>query len=483
MPKTNIIQDNEINDEDSKEDHLNSVKRCGLFIFRRDFRVDDNNGLNWMSFQCKNIHPIFIFTPEQVGSGNDFKSNNAVLFMIQSLVDLEQQIKKRGGTLTCFYGKNSTVIQQLVKKMGVDYICFNRDYTPYAKKRDNEIFALCKKLNVVCESAPDYYLHEPNTIHSGSGDTYKKFTPYYNVAKTKKIQEVYKYPIHFSKSLVPRIESHISLTSAREEFTKPNPDILVTGGRVAAQREMQAAKQRIRNYNKSRDNLEKETSQLSAYIKFGCVSVREVYDTFKHNSGFIRQLMWRDFYADILNTYPHVIGSAMKSKYNRIKWKHNKRWFDAWCKGETGFPLVDAGMRQLNATGYMHNRCRLIVASFLTKSLLISWKYGEKYFATKLTDYDPASNNGNWQWVASTGADSQPYFRIFSPSEQLKKHDPNTIYVKKWIPELKDVPPRDILNWHNKYQDYGELGYPIPIIDFAKQRDLALQMYSSAVGT
>lgn len=483
MTKPEHDEDICIDNKGSQDASRGEIKECGLFIFRRDFRIDDNNGLNWMSFHCKNIHPVFIFTPEQVGTGNDFKSNNAVLFMIQSLIDLEAQVKKRGGSLTCFYGKNPSVIQQLIKELGVDYVCFNRDYTPYAKKRDDEIFSLCKKLGVVCESAPDYYLHEPGTIHNGSGDTYKKFTPYYETAKKQKIQGVYGYPIKFSKSPVSRIASHISLTSAMTKFTNPNTDILVTGGRSEAQREMKSVKQRIKNYNSTRDNLEKETSQLSAYIKFGCVSIREVYSAFKHNSGFVRQLMWRDFYAEIINAYPHVIGSAMKPKYNKIKWRFNKRWFDAWCNGETGFPLVDAGMRQMNATGYMHNRARLVVACFLTKSLLISWKHGEKYFATKLTDYDPASNNGNWQWVASTGADSQPYFRIFSPTEQLKKHDPDSVYVKKWIPELKDVPSRDIINWDIKHQDHKQCGYPKHIVDFAKQRELALSMFSTAVGS
>jgi deoxyribodipyrimidine photo-lyase len=170
----------------------------------------------------------------------------------------------------------------------------------------------------------------------------------------------------------------------------------------------------------------------------------------------------------------------MKQKYNKIRWHSNSRWFKAWCNGETGFPVVDAGMRELNTTGYMHNRARLIVASFLTKTLLIDWKEGEEYFASKLTDYDPASNNGNWQWVASTGADSQPYFRIFNPWEQAKEWDPDCEYIKKWVPELKDVPVKDILNWDTTFNEFKDIKYPKPIVDYKKQKDLALKMLGAA---
>lgn len=466
----------------SDEDGKNESKNCGIFIFRRDFRIEDNNGLNWMSFSCKNIHPVFIFTPEQVGAGNDYKSNNAVLFMIESLLDLQKRIREKGGTLHCFYGKNKSVLQQLIRAWGVDYVCFNRDYTPYAKKRDAEIFSLCRSMKILCESAPDYYLHEPDTIHSGSGDTYKKFTPYYDTARKVRVQGVYRYPISFAKSASGTLSSKITLEQALAKFTRPNSDLLVRGGRKEAQAALRDAKQRLRTYSSSRDDMAKETSQLSAYIKFGCLSVREIYRECKSNAAFTRQLMWRDFYMDILNAYPQVLGKALKPKYNKIKWRFNQRWFQAWCDGKTGFPLVDAAMRQMNTTGYMHNRGRLVVASFLTKTLLISWRRGEQYFATKLTDYDPASNNGNWQWVASTGADSQPYFRIFSPTEQLKKHDPHATYVRSWVKELKDVPVRDIMHWDTKYKEYKSTGYPGPIVEFNKQRTLALEMFSSAVG-
>ena len=218
--------------------------------------------------------------------------------------------------------------------------------------------------------------------------------------------------------------------------------------------------------------------QLSAYIKFGCISIREVYKKFKSNVKIIRQLIWRDFYANILFEYPNVLHQAMKEKYRKIKWNHNVQYLNAWKEGKTGFPIVDAAMRELNETGFMHNRGRLIVSSFLIKTLLINWQEGEKYFATRLIDYDPASNNGNWQWGASTGVDSQPYFRIFNPWLQSKTHDPDCAYIKKWIPELKDIPNKEIHKWYNYCNNYTKLKYLFPIVDFDKQKKLSLKMYA-----
>ena len=190
-------------------------------------------------------------------------------------------------------------------------------------------------------------------------------------------------------------------------------------------------------------------------------------------------MYWRDFYANILYEFPRVIGHSLKTKYDNIHWHHNSNWFKAWCNGSTGFPIVDAGMRQMNTTGYMHNRGRLIVASFLVKTLLIDWREGEEYFANKLTDYDVANNNGNWQWISGGGADSQPYFRVFNPWLQTKEYDPKCEYIKKWIPELKDVPVKDLLKWYIKYIDYKDIKYPKPIVKYEEQKDKVLKMYSS----
>jgi deoxyribodipyrimidine photo-lyase len=347
-------------------------------------------------------------------------------------------------------------------------------------KRDAGIVKLCKTLNVAVEQEHDYYLQSPGTIVNGAGTTYQKFTPFYRTALHEKVElPMAAKPIHFAGNRSK--SSHIiTLADAFRRFTDANQNILVHGGRKNAIQQMRIAAKNIKTYQKTRDQLSHSTSELSAYIKFGCVSIREVYREFRTNDEFIRQLYWRDFYANVLYSYPHVFGSAMKPNYQKISWKHNASWFQKWCAGMTGFPVIDAGMRQMNTTGYMHNRARLLVSCFLVKTLLISWEKGEKYFAQKLVDYDPASNNGNWQWIAGTGADSQPYFRVFSPWEQAKHCDPDCEYIKKWIPELRGVANKDILNWETAWSKYREVKYPKPVVDFREQKDLALKMYSSA---
>lgn len=453
----------------------------GLFIFRRDLRIIDNNGLNLINEKCKNIYTIFIFTPEQVGSGNKYKSDNSVQFMIESLQDLSSQISKSGGHLYTFYGHNDKVVADCIKAWDINLVCFNLDITPYAKERDDKIIALCEHMKTYVMYDYDYYLHQPGTIVNGSGEPYQKFTPYYQSALKKKVDApAGARKIHFSNSS-SHIPNKITLDQALKRFTKVNPDILVHGGRVNAIKQIRIASKNIIKYSKTHNDLTKPTSQLSAYIKFGNISIREVYKIFRTKHDFIRQLYWRDFYAGVLYSFPRVLGHALKPKYDKVHWHHNNNWFKAWCDGETGFPIVDAGMRQLNATGYMHNRARLIVASFLIKTLLIDWKEGEKYFASKLTDYDPASNNGNWQWCSSSGADSQPFFRIFNPWRQTEEYDPDCEYIKTWIPELKDVPNKDILNWEIEYVTYKDIKYPKPICDYKEQKDKVLSMYKKSL--
>jgi deoxyribodipyrimidine photo-lyase len=453
----------------------------GIFIFRRDFRVIDNIGLNIANSMCKKIYPIFIFTPEQISGDNKFKSDNAVQFMIESLHDLSLQINKMGGNLLSFYGENNVVISHLISQLEIQAVFFNMDYTPYAIQRDTGITSLCEKMNVFLEYTHDYYLHPPGTILNGSGSPYQKFTPFYKAALQKPvISPANLIKIHFA-SINKKLQYSISLTDAFKKFTKINAKIMVHGGRSNAVSQMRIAAKNIKNYPHTHNDLSHSTSQLSAYIKFGCVSIREIYKVFKKQPDFIRQLFWRDFYANILYAFPHVLGSSMKPKYNKITWNRNSVWFQKWCNGETGYPVVDAGMRQLNQTGYMHNRARLIVMSFLVKTLLLDWRLGEKYFATKLTDYDPASNNGNIQWVMGGGSDSNPYFRIFNPWRQTEEYDPECDYIKKWIPELVSVPVKDIIQWDSEYIHYKETGYPKPIVDYADQKEKALDMYKTAL--
>ena len=454
----------------------------GLFIFRRDFRIIDNNGLNLLNEKCKNIYTIFIFTPEQVGSGNKYKSDNAVHFMIESLQDLASQISKNGGHLYTFFGHNEKVVADCIKAWNIDIVCFNIDITPYARDRDEKIIKLCEHLKTYVMYDYDYYLHQPGTIANGSGEPYQKFTPYYQTAMKKKVDP----PAKMRKIHLKRSEAHIPNKITLEQAMKKivgneNPDILVHGGRANAIKQIKIAAKNIKHYEKTRDELSKPTSYLSAYIKFGCISIREVYKIFHQKSAFIRQLYWREFYAGILYSFPRVLGHALNPKYDKIRWHNNERWFQAWCKGETGVPVVDAGMRQLNTTGFMANIARLITMSFLIKTMLIDWRKGEKYFASKLTDYDPASNNGNTLWVMGGGADSQQYMRIFNPFTQAKEHDESCEYIKTWIPELKDIDNKIILNWETEWENNKEIKYPKPIINYSEQRKKALDMYAKAL--
>jgi len=459
----------------------NIVFENGLFIFRRDLRIIDNNTLNILNKICKNIYTIFIFTPEQVGERNEYKSNNAVQFMIESIEDLSKEITKSEGHLYTFYGKNNTIIEECIKKFDINIVAFNYDITPYSRERDDQIIELCNKYNILTLYENDYYLHQPGKIKNGTGNPYKKFTPYYNVAVKMPVQKPEnKHFIHFANTKL-QLANKITLTEAKKRFLKNklNPNILVHGGRDNAIKQMLTASNNIKQYNNTRDDLTKKTSQLSAYIKFGCISIREVYYNFKSIHSFIRQIIWRDFYAQILYFFPYTLEHALKINYDKIKWKHNTKWFDDWKKGETGFPIVDACMRELNTTGYMHNRGRMIVSIFLVKTLLISWKYGAQYFSQKLTDYSPENNQLNWQTSASIGSDSQSYFRIINPWIQQKEHDKDCEYIKIWIPELREVPIDIIHNWDTKWREYKKINYPKPICDYKEQKEKAIQMYKN----
>jgi deoxyribodipyrimidine photo-lyase len=337
-------------------------------------------------------------------------------------------------------------------------------------------------MGIGVEYGHDYYLHPPGSIVNGQGETYKKFTPYYNVASKKKVDTPTGLrKIHFASSS-KHLQNIISLDNAFKKFVgKENPDILVHGGRTNAIKRIRIAAKNIAQYAKTRDELNKPTSQLSAYIKFGCISIREVYKVFRPKKDFIRQLFWREYYINILYSFPQVLGHALNPKYDKIKWHHNERWFQAWAKGETGFPVVDAGMRQMNTTGYMHNRARLIVASFLVKTLLIDWQKGEQYFATKLTDYSPENNNGNWQWVSGGGGDSQAFFRIFNPWSQGENFDKDCKYIKKWVPELESLEPKIIHNWETEWENHKDIKYFKPICDYSEQKQKCLKLYKDAL--
>lgn len=453
----------------------------GLFIFRRDLRITDNTALLEASKDCEKVYTIFVFTPEQVTDKNRFKSDISVAFMIGALGELAKEIRKKGGQLVTLFGENDKVVSKCIDEWGIDAVYWNRDYTPYAKKRDASLEKTCLKKGTTIHIYDDYYLHAPNSILTGSGSAYLKYTPYMNKAMSKGFPVPSSRRVQFlsrsSKKIAPY---EMNLKNAMDQFVDTNQVLVETFKREKALEILRKSAQ-FKNYDSTRNDLEKPTTRLSAPIKFGVVSIREVAKAFKGNRGLLRQLVWRDFYAQILNAAPEVLGSALKPQYDNIKWEGSHAHFVKWCKGETGFPIVDAAMREMNETGYMHNRGRLIVASFLIKTLLVDWQKGEKYFATRLVDYDPSSNNGNWQWVASTGADSQPYFRIFNPWSQSKEHDPEATYIKHWVPELAEVPAKCIHTWNECAAEFKGIDYPKPIVDYKEQREKALKMYKAVV--
>ena len=452
----------------------------GLFIFHRDFRIIDNISLLKLNNICNNIYTVFIFTPDQVTDKNKFKSDNSIQFMIESLENLNNEITSKGGKLLICYGDSDKELDKLIKNLKIEVVATNYDITPFSKKRDKNYLKICNNYEIPFLSFNDYYLYDPGSINvSSTNRAYTKFTPFYNKLKSIPYLKPEKYKkINFKNY---NQSTGYSLKEA-EKLIDYNDNILVKGGRENAIKILSKIKN-FSDYSKKRNDLNYNTTQLSAYIKFGCVSVREVAEKFKNNEALYRQLIWREFYAQILNDYPIVLNGPLKEKYEKVNWSYNKKYFQDWCNGNTGFPIVDACMRHMNTTGYMHNRGRLIVSCFLIKTLLINWEKGEKYFATKLTDYDPASNNGNWQWVASTGADSQPYFRIFNPWTQQKDYDSNCEFIKYWIPELENVPNEDIHKWYEKcnYWIEKEIDYICPIVNYSEKRNQALDMYKSAL--
>lgn len=460
----------------------------GLFIFRRDLRLIDNVGLYRASKMCDRLYTCFIFTPEQVTNENKYKSNNSVLFMIDSLKELENEIHKQGGELITLFGKQEEVVNQLIRKLNLQGVFFNKDYSPYALDRDNKIKQVCEKEDIVCNSYSDYYLFEPGSILSeGSGEAYKKYTPFYNRVVNMPVSPVKNAKITNMVTIKKiKLSNLIPLNIAYKKFTYDNPNILVRGGRTNGVSVLKSALVSQSRYKDTRDFFHKKTSHMSAYIKYGCISIREVYHSFAKkygkNNQLIAELIWRDFFAHILYAFPDVVGQSYQQKYRNLKWKNDKKHIELWKQGNTGFPLVDAAMRQMNTTGYMHNRGRMLTASVLIKTLLVDWRIGEKYFAEKLTDYDIASNNGNWQGISGTGVDMKPYFRDMNPWIQSSKFDPTTEYIKEWVPELKHVQNNDIHKWyeaHNK-EEYKTVKYPAPVVDYSKQKEDMLKMYKNA---
>jgi deoxyribodipyrimidine photo-lyase len=454
-----------------------------IFVFRRDLRLDDNTGLIAALQSSKQVIPCFIFDPRQIeDSQNPYKSNNALQFMIESIIDLEGQfssIKSNDSNnsrckLCVFYGEAEKIIEQLIQNSEIDAIFSNKDYTPFSKRRDSTIKQVCERYNVSFIQCADYLLTEPRLVLDNKGYPFKVFGHFYKKVITNQIRAPQKYNWNEGNNnfFTQPINSEIS---GKQDFynkiiEKPNESLYVHGGRTNCIKIL-ANLHKFKDYETERHYPSRSgTTDLSAHIKFGTCSVREVFYAIKEQLGIehalIRQLFWREFFTYIAYHFPYVFGAPFNRKYeNKMKWSNDALLFKAWCNGQTGFPIVDAGMRQLNGTGYIPNKIRMIVATFLTKDLHIDWRWGEKYFAQKLVDYDPSVNNGSWQWVASTGCKRQHHFRIINPWIQQKKFDPECEYIKKWVVQLQDIPANSIHNLHNQRPMDLVAEYPFPIVN------------------
>lgn len=448
-----------------------------LYIFRRDIRLSDNHGLNQALKNAEHVIPCFIFDPRQVGS-NEYKSDNALAFMINSLKELRDDLKAKKGRLYFFYGEPDTVVKNIRAKLAIDAVYVTADYTPFSQQRDALIQKVCAKHDIAWHSIESNLMFAPGSVVKKDGTPYTIFTPFYKKALALDVLppqrlstgSFYTKPIAGSSSSIP---SDVSYTT--------NKNIALKGGRAEGKKILKNIAS-LSDYLAIRDFPELETSKLSAHHKFGTVSIRESYYAIADHLGvehpLLRQLYWRDFFTHIAFFFPHIFKTAFHKKYAAISWSRSQKNFMAWCNGTTGFPIVDAGMRELNTTGYMHNRVRMITASFLVKDLHINWQWGEKYFAQKLVDYDPSVNNGNWQWAASTGCDATPYFRIFNPWTQQKKFDPEATYIKRWIPELKKLSAREI---HGLEKNNLKVpSYPEPMVDHGIERIKTLEMFKKA---
>ncbi|UGV40828.1 deoxyribodipyrimidine photo-lyase [Methanococcoides orientis] len=463
-----------------------------LFVFRRDLRVDDNTALLSALEMSQEVVPCFIFDPRLSDPSRKNFNSNAFQFLLESLDDLREQLEAVGGRLYFFSGLPEDVIGNLLENAGIDAIFMNHDYTPFSFKRDELIASLCNNRNVDLLQFHDCLLTEPGTVRTKQGTPYKVFTQFFRSASkwdvlTPSMLNGVSEDItdHFYTGGLGAGEVYVvsDVAFLKGSLPEKNDQLFTHGGRSNGLSVLKSLSE-FSNYGRERDlPYVRGTTGLSAHNKLGTISIREFYYSVLHELGrnhiLISELYWRDFFTQLAFEFPEVFRHAFKRKFDDLEWGNDRKLFEAWCSGNTGFPIVDAGMRQLNSTGYMHNRVRMIVASFLVKDLHIDWKWGERYFASKLVDYDPCVNNGNWQWAASTGADSQPYFRIFNPWRQQKKFDRDCEYIKEWVPELADVESPDI----HKLEMGGRLevlNYPKPIVDHSKERQIALLMFKSA---
>jgi len=428
-----------------------------VFWFRRDLRLEDNAGLHHALQSGLPVLPVFIFDTDILSQLED-KQDRRVDFIHQVLLHLQTRLETLGSSLLVKTGKVTEVFDQLTTTYDVKAVYCNRDYESVALKRDGAVKNYLHTKGIEFNTFKDQVIFEWNEVLKGNGEPYTIFTPYSKVWKQKLSDKDYhSFPSAYSlpeflkqkKIPVPDLEE-IGFQKTEIQFVPPVLDEGI-----------------ISNYDETRNFPAIEgTTHLSIHLRFGTVSIRKlVLSGLNLNEQWLNELIWREFFMSILAHFPYVETGAFKKKYEAIAWRNNEAEFAAWCEGRTGYPIVDAGMRQLNETGWMHNRVRMVVASFLTKHLLIDWRWGEAYFANKLIDYELSANNGNWQWAAGCGCDAAPYFRIFNPAEQTKRFDPELKYIRKWV------------------KDLDSFSYPQPIVEHAFARNRALEVYKKGINS
>jgi deoxyribodipyrimidine photo-lyase len=421
-----------------------------IFWFRRDLRLLDNTGLNLALLKSKDVQPIFIFDKEIIDElPNDDPRIN---FIYHELQKINKELISYNSSLKVYHGKPLDVFKQLSKENSELKVYANRDYEPYAIARDKEINKFLLEIGSELISSKDQVIFEKNEVVKNDGLPYTVFTPFKNKWLAKFKEEGF----------------HLELKLNYENFNKSNyefPSMEELGFKKSSIKVPPFSLDRVHNYEETRNfpSLD-STSKIGPHLRFGTVSIREIVSKVKDlNDTYLSELIWREFFMQILWHFPKVVHENFRPKYNFIKWRNNEEEFEKWCKGQTGYPLVDAGMRELNQTGFMHNRVRMVTAGFLCKHLLIDWRWGEAYFAKKLLDYELSSNNGNWQWSAGTGCDAAPYFRVFNPSEQIKKFDKQNTYINKWV------------------EDLNEFSYPNPVVEHAFARNRAIASYKEGL--
>ena len=422
--------------------------KISIFWYRRDLRLEDNTGLFKALNENENILPIFIFDDSIL---DELPEDDArVNFIYESLSKINKQLNNHNASLQILKGQIDDVWEKLVTTYDIHKVYLNKDYEPYAIKRDQKIKEFLNSKGIEMKTFKDQVIFEEDEIVKADGKPYTVFTPY----KRKWLEKFTKVNLN----LIANFDNFFKKTI---DF----PSLNQLGLKNSSLKVKKYSLKNVSTYSETRNfpNLD-STSYLSPHLRFGTISVRQIITELKNKSEtFLSELIWREFFMQIIFHFPHVVTKNFRPKYDGIQWVNNKEDYDNWCQGKTGYPLVDAGMRQLNETGYMHNRVRMVTAGFLCKHLLIDWRYGEAYFAKKLLDYELSSNNGNWQWAAGTGCDAAPYFRIFNPIEQLKKFDKTLTYTKKWV------------------KDFDTLEYPKPIVDHKYARNRALEAYKKGI--